>query len=129
MDKLRIAVPYKDDQVFQSFGRASHFMVYDVEKGKVVVRTLVNTDGSGKGAMADILKKIHITTILCGNLGDGAKRAVKEAGIALYAGVTGEADKAVDDFLNGRLLYDNQISCSDRETHHVYDEKIGEEQK
>ncbi len=117
MDTLRIAVPYKDGQVFQSFGRSTQFMIYDIDKGKTTIRTLVNTNGSGRGAMADILKKIYTTTLICGNLGEGAKTAVERAGITLYAGVSGEADRAVDEFLKGTLIFNNQICCNNKTTH------------
>lgn len=115
---MRIAVTYEDGQVFQHFGHTERFKVYDVENGKVVTATTVNTNGSGHGALADILKKISVDTLICGGIGGGAKIALSEAGIRLFGGVSGDADKAVESFLEGQLGYDPDVTCSHHEGHH-----------
>jgi predicted Fe-Mo cluster-binding NifX family protein len=109
----RIAVPYeeKDKSVFQHFGHTDHFKIYDVESGRVTITYVVNTNGSGHGALADILKKIKVQTLICGGMGDGAKRALTEAGIDFFAGVKGDADKAVADYLAGTLVYTPGATC------------------
>jgi len=115
---MRIAVTYENGQVFQHFGHTERFKVYDIEDGEVSIATVVNTNGSGHGALADILKKISVDTLICGGIGGGAKRALDEAGITLYGGVTGEADKAVDALLKGELAYNSQANCEHHGEHH-----------
>ena len=115
---MKIAVTYEDGQVFQHFGHTERFKVYDVQDGKVVTMTTVNTNGSGHGALADILKKLCVDTLICGGIGGGAQRALAEAGIRLYGGVTGDTDKAVEALLAGTLQYDANVSCSHHEEHH-----------
>lgn len=102
-ERVRIAIPYDNGNVWQSFGRTQRFQIYDAEGGTVVLKTLVNTNGSGHGALADILKKIGVNVLVCGSLGDGARRALAEAGIALYDGVSGDADDAAMALLAGKL--------------------------
>ena len=82
---MRIAVAYEGGKVFQHFGHTERFKVYDVEDGEVQITSIVNTNGSGHGALADILKKGSIDTHICGGIGDGAKRALAEAGIDLMS--------------------------------------------
>jgi predicted Fe-Mo cluster-binding NifX family protein len=115
---MRIAVTYENGQVFQHFGHTERFKVYDVEDGKVTVATTVNTNGSGHGALADILKKISVDTLICGGIGEGAKRALAEAGIKLYGGVSGDADKAVEQLLAGNLKFDSEATCDHHGEHH-----------
>ena len=43
---------------------------------------------------------------------------MKEAGITVYGGVYGDADDAVQDFLNGTLNYNPCVRCS----HHDHDQ-------
>jgi len=117
LQMTRIAVPYQDGQIFQHFGHSTRFQIYDLEDGKVTIRTLVNTNGSNQGALADILKKTHVDTLICGTLGDGAKRALQKANITLYSGVTGSADAAVQALLDGTLVYDLAISCEHQGEH------------
>ena len=115
---MRIAVPYENGEVFQHFGHTERFKVYDVEDGGVKTTVTVNTNGSGHGALADILKKIQVDTLICGGIGGGARRALDEAGIRLYGGVTGGADQAVADLLAGNLNYDPDAMCDHHGAHH-----------
>ncbi|HWQ51426.1 MAG TPA: NifB/NifX family molybdenum-iron cluster-binding protein [Terriglobales bacterium] len=125
----RIAVPYeeKDKSVFQHFGHTGHFKVYDVEGGKVTITYVVNTNGSGHGALADILKKLEVETLICGGIGDGAKRALTEAGINFFGGVEGAADEAVADYLSGTLRYNPGVTCEHAGEHHGEDGCHGED--
>jgi len=108
---MRIAVAFEQGEVFQHFGHTERFKLYDVENGTVATTYVVNTNGSGHGALADILKKIDVDTLICGGVGAGARRALQEAGIRLYGGVTGGADQAVEDLLSGRLSFDPEATC------------------
>lgn len=115
---MRIAVTFENEQVFQHFGQTERFKVYDVVDGKVLTTSVVNTNGSGHGALADILKKGNIDTLICGGIGAGAQRAVAEANIKLYGGVTGNADKAVEDMIAGTLVYNPNVECNHHGEHH-----------
>ncbi len=115
---MRIAVTLENDQVFQHFGHTEKFKIYDVADGEVKLMTTVNTNGSGHGALADILKKLEVTVLICGGIGGGAKLALSEAGIALYGGVSGNADEAVEAFLANKLNYNPEITCNHHGEHH-----------
>lgn len=115
---MRIAVTYENGQVFQHFGHTERFKVYDVENNKIVTTNTINTNGSGHGALADILKKIHVDTLICGGIGGGAKRALAEANIQLYGGVSGDTDKAVEALLAGKLAFNPDAVCSHHGEHH-----------
>ncbi|HMM30883.1 MAG TPA: NifB/NifX family molybdenum-iron cluster-binding protein [Clostridia bacterium] len=114
----RVAVAYENGDVFGHFGHTERFKIYDVENGKVTVATTVNTNGSGHGALADVLKKCEVDTLICGGIGAGAKRALAEAGIVLYGGVSGNADQAVEDLLRQKLVYNSEVSCDHHGEHH-----------
>lgn len=116
--KMRIAVTYEDGKIFQHFGHTEHFKVYDVENGKITTMTVIGTNGSGHGALADILKKCEVDTLICGGIGDGAKRALEEADIRLYGGASGTADDAVQALLEDRLEYNPDVTCSHHGEHH-----------
>jgi len=115
---MRIAVTYENGMVFQHFGHTERFKVYDIEDNRVILATTVNTNGSGHGALADILKKLNVNTLICGGIGDGAKRALSEAGIDLFPGVTGGADEAIEAYLSKRLNYDPLTTCDHHGEHH-----------
>ena len=95
---MRIAVTYENGEIFQHFGHTERFKVYDVEGGRVSVTAVVNTNGSGHGALADILKKLQVDTLICGAMGN--------------------ADDAVAALLNGTLAYNPAVQCSHHGAHH-----------
>lgn len=118
---MKIAVTYEGGQVFQHFGHTERFKVYDVRDGAVSSASLVETNGSGHGALAGFLKGLGVDTLICGGIGGGAKQALADAGITLYGGVTGDADQAVADLLAGKLSFDPNVLCSHHEAHHGKD--------
>ena len=101
---MKIAVTYDNGSVFQHFGHTEEFKVYTVEDGKVVSAQVVSSDGQGHGALAGLLSHNGIDALICGGIGMGAKNALESFGIKLYAGVSGDADEAVDALLAGTLL-------------------------
>lgn len=115
---MRIAVTYENGQVFQHFGHTEAFKVYDVEDGKVVSAEVVDTNGSGHGALAGVLTALHADVLICGGIGGGAQMALDAAGIRWYGGVSGEADKAVEALLAGSLAYDPDVKCSHHDHEH-----------
>ena len=108
---MRVAVTYENGDIFQHFGHSSQFKVYDVEDGRIVSEQIVDTNGSGHGALAGLLSDAKADVLICGGIGAGAQNALKVAGIRFYGGVQGEADKAAADFLAARLAYDPAVHC------------------
>ena len=66
---------------------------------------VVDTNGSGHGALAGVLNALNADVLICGGIGGGAQTALAAAGIKLFGGVSGDADKAVEAFINDTLDY------------------------
>ena len=115
---MKIAVTYENGQIFQHFGHTAQFKLYEVEDGKVVREAVVDTNGSGHGALADLLAQSGVDTLICGGIGGGAQMALAQAGIKLYGGVSGEADAAVAALLTGNLGYDPNVHCDHHDHAH-----------
>lgn len=115
---MKIAVTYEDGQIFQHFGHTEQFKVYTVENGAVTGSEVVDTNGSGHGALAGFLNSYQVDTLICGGIGGGAQMALAQAGIKLYGGVTGGADAAVQALLDGKLDYNPDVHCD----HHGHGE-------
>ena len=114
---MKVAVTYENGNVFQHFGHTEQFKVYDIEDGKVAGAQVVDTNGSGHGALAGMLSEWNVDTLICGGIGAGAQTALAEAGIRLYGGVSGSADEAVEALLAGKLVFDPDVHC-DHHDHH-----------
>lgn len=112
-----LAVTYENGNVFQHFGHSKQFKLYEVEDNKVVSSKVIDTEGSGHGALADFLKTRNVEVLICGGIGQGAKNALAEANIQLFGGVVGVADDCVQDYVAGKLQYNVDVACS----HHDHD--------
>lgn len=114
----RIAVTYDDGQIFGHFGHTSQFKIYDIRDGAVAETAVVDTNGQGHGALGGFLKSADVDALICGGIGGGARMALADAGVALYAGVSGEADAAVAALLAGTLAYQTEANCDHHGGHH-----------
>lgn len=119
---MKIATTYENGQIFQHFGHSSQFKIYDVENGKVISSKVVDTNGSGHGALAGFLVSQNVNTLICGGIGGGAQTALKQAGIQLFGGVKGNSDEAVNLFLNNSLAFNPNVHCD----HHDHEHGHGE---
>ncbi len=117
---MKIAVTYAGGEIFQHFGHTQQFKVYQVEKGTVTGSKVVDTHGSGHGALAGVLKDLGADVLICGGIGGGAQMALAEAGIQLYGGAYGDADQAVADYLAGNLSYNPNVRCDHHDHGHEH---------
>lgn len=115
---MRIAVTYENGEIFQHFGHTEAFKVYDVEDGKVVSSQVVSTNGSGHGALAEVLHTLHADALICGGIGGGAQNALASVGIQLFGGVSGSADAAVEALIAGNLAFNPNVMCNHHGEHH-----------
>ena len=122
---MRIGVTYENGEIFQHFGHTKQFKVYDVENNKIVGQEVVDTNGSGHGALAGVLNNLNVEVLICGGIGGGAQSALMAAGIKLYGGVAGNADAAVEAFLAEKLEFNPNVKC-DHHHHHEEGHTCGE---
>ena len=120
---MKIAVTYDNGQIFQHFGHSAQFKLYEVSGGMILNTAVVDTNGSGHGALAGFLKQNGVDTLICGGIGGGAKMALAQKNIAVFGGVTGETRKVVEDYLAGTLVFNANAECAD---HHHDHENCGE---
>ncbi len=118
---MRIAVTYENEMVGQHFGRTEQFKIYDIADGEIKSAQIIDTNGTGHGALAGFLRAAEVETLICGGIGMGARMALDEAGIKLLPGAGGNVDEVVNDFLAGSLVYDPDTEC------HHHDHEQGEE--
>ena len=118
---MKIAVTYENGNIFQHFGHTEQFKIYEIENNAVVNSVVLDTNGSGHGALAGFLTANGVNALVCGGIGGGAQMALAEAGIQLFGGVQGNADEAVNALLAGALGYNPNVKC-DHHDHEHHDE-------
>ena len=122
---MKIAVTHENGLIFQHFGHTEQFKIYTAENGKIINSEVVNTNGSGHGALAGLLSALGVDTLICGGIGGGAQMALAKAGIKLFGGVNGSCDAAVEAFLGGTLGFNPNVKC-DHHDHHGAEHTCGD---
>ena len=115
---MKIAVTYENGEVFQHYGRTPQFKVYEIADGRIVSSEVIDTNGTGHGALAGFLENMDAEVLICGGIGGGAQVAMSEAGIQLFAGAAGNADEVVKEYLAGTLPQIGEATCDHHEHEH-----------
>ena len=122
---MKIAITYEAGLIYQHFGHTTAFKLYEITDGKIVASQMVETNGSGHGALAGFLASLGVDALICGGIGGGARFALADAGIAVYGGVSGDTDEAAEAFAAGVLNCDPCARCSHHDSHHDHDHACG----
>ncbi len=109
---MRIAIPYYMGNIFQHFGHAPQFKIYEIENHQVLMEMIVEVEDKGHDSVSALLRSMDVRVVICGNIGEGAMQALQSAGIVFYGGVTGDADAAITALIQGGLKYDPNVKCT-----------------
>jgi len=100
---MRIAISTDRGFVSAHFGRCPSFTIADIEDSKVVKKNVIDNPGHQPGLIPQLLHEQGAECILCGGIGQRAVGIFNEFGIEVIAGVSGNVDKAIEEFSNGTL--------------------------
>ena len=103
---MKIAVSWKDGEIYEHFGHAEMFAIYDFDLNdldKTTKRLIDVRELHGHEAMAQRMKDEQIDAVLCGNMGAAAKALLLSYGIVPVIGYCGDADTAAELLVLGRL--------------------------
>ena len=115
---MKYAVCAHEGQVFQHFGKCPGFRMVEIESGKVVSSQDVSADGNGHSALVTFLKKHEVDVLVCGGIGEGARKALKEHDIELISGARGHLDIIINKLTKGVLKDDPSGMCDHHHEHH-----------
>jgi predicted Fe-Mo cluster-binding NifX family protein len=111
---MKIAVPTQETMVDGHFGHCEAFTVFTVDNKEITAREMVRSP-AGCGCKSDIaatLAQMGVTTLLAGNMGQGAVDVCARSGISVVRGCSGDVEQAALRWIEGSLT-DNGTPCSD----------------
>ena len=80
-------------------------------------------------ALAGLLAEEKVSVLICGGIGGGAINALKEAGILVVGGASGQVRTVVENWLAGKLPVNLDFKCHhhdyEGEGHDCHDHKCG----
>ena len=121
---MRIAMPSEKGMIYQHFGQATEFTVYEVEAELIKNKEFIPVEGPGDEALANFLTLHSVNIVICGNIGSSVKSALRAKRIELIPGITGTADDAIVKYLSGEKMGNPDMECvhqPEEEHNHQYE--------
>lgn len=116
---MKIAIPNNGSMVNQHFGKSASFVIVTIEDKKVINTEEISTAElmhQHKG-LADLLVKNGASVVITGGIGMGAIMGLKENGLEVIKGASGEYKDVIAEYING-TLEDKNVICNHHEEHH-----------
>lgn len=107
---MKVAIAYDNPTgyVADSFADTRHFRVYEIQNNEVYCAETVAAMGLETGnEKAEMLSFIEADALICGAIDHSSRLALFDEGIEFFALCSGSSDDVIDDFLQGRLEYEN----------------------
>jgi predicted Fe-Mo cluster-binding NifX family protein len=111
---MMIAVATEGKNVSQHFGHCEGFQVYSVEDNKPLGKKFLPNPGHRPGFLPVYLKEQAIDVIIAGGMGGAAQQLFRDNNIAVYVGIQGDCDEAVQQYIQGNLRSSGSV-CHEHE--------------
>ncbi len=111
---MKIAVAYKDGEIFEHFGHCEMFAIYefdDVDPENCTKRLVPCADKHGHTDMANLMSDEGVDAVICGHMGAEARAMLLSMGIVPVAGYCGNADIAAELLIMGQLPAGDGGAC------------------
>ena len=112
----RIAVASDNGMVSRHFGHCEGFMLFDTENNKIIKSETIANPGHRHGFLPNFLADRGGNVIISGSMGPGAVEIFHEKNIEVIVGACGDAQAAVEAYLQGALQSTGSI-CHEHRHH------------
>jgi len=102
----KIAIPSRDGQVDEHFGHCSYFTVLTIGPDNAVAAEDTFAPPAECGCRSNLVETLlgmGVTTLIAGNMGQGAADKLRRSGIAVIRGASGPVGEAAAAYLAGTL--------------------------
>ncbi|MGI6509926.1 MAG: NifB/NifX family molybdenum-iron cluster-binding protein [Erysipelotrichaceae bacterium] len=100
---IRIAIATIKGQVAEHFGYCEEFMLFEIEDNKITKNEIIANPGHKPGFLPNFLADRGVKVIISGGMGMAAVKIFNEKNVEVIIGASGEAKKAVEQYLEGIL--------------------------
>lgn len=115
----KIAIPTSGNLVDNHFGHCEMYTIITADDNNNITNKeiLPSPQGCGcKSNIAAVFQQIGIKVMLAGGIGEGAINVLKNHGIDVIRGCSGEVNILAEQYLKGTLV-DSGVSCLQHEHH------------
>jgi predicted Fe-Mo cluster-binding NifX family protein len=117
---MKIAIPTSGNLVDNHFGHCEMYTIITTDDYHNITKTEILPSPQGCGCKSDIasvFKKIGVSFMLAGGIGEGAINVLGNHGISVIRGCSGDVKILAENYLKGNL-FDSGVSCTSHEHHH-----------
>lgn len=100
---MKVAIPIFGPRVSPRFDFAPALLIFTLQDGKVVERAEIPLTTWNLWQRLEKMKEWQVHTLICGGIDGNSERILRSQQIEVIPWVAGEADKALETFLKGRL--------------------------
>lgn len=103
---MKLAVTYDNlnGQVFRDFEQTKVLKIYEIENGEIDHSEMVGTMAESVDDIVGLIGMMEADGVLCGDMLENTRSLLDNEGILYYTGFYGDADEAVQDFIDGYVL-------------------------
>ena len=99
----RIAIPIFQSRVSPVLDSCTYILIVDIEQNLEIGRREICLEEFSLSERVNILKKSHVTTVICGGISYTMHNMLKNASITVIPGIAGEAEEVMAAFISDRL--------------------------
>lgn len=110
----KLAIPTRDGHVDEHFGHCEAFTIFEIGDDKQIVGQERFTPPPSCGCKSNLIPMLvekGVGVLVAGNMGEGAAMRLRQAGIQVFRGVTGDVAEAAQAWIDGRIK-DADILCA-----------------
>lgn len=111
---MKIAVACEGKNVAGHFGHCEAFTIFETQNKQILNQQRLPNPGHKPGFLPVFLADKGTTVIISGGMGGGAVDIFNEKGIEVITGASGDAEAAVNNYLQGKLKSTGSI-CHDHQ--------------
>lgn len=103
--------------VSMHFGKTPYFTFIKLEDGEIKDIDVKETFGKHAGGSmtpAEIILNSGADVLICGNLGSKAVSMLRENGVQVFSGASGQVNQAFKEWKMGKLSLADENSCSEK---------------
>ena len=118
---MKIALPSRKNMIDDHFGHCEYFTVITINENNEITEreTVESPQGCGcKSNIASTLAKSGVTLMLAGNMGEGAMNVLRNNGIQVIRGCSGDIETVASQWIEGSLK-DSGDSCASHDHGHI----------
>lgn len=115
---MKIAIPNNGIMVNQHFGMSKSFVIATIEDKKIInIEEISSAElAHNHQGLSNLLAEKGATIVITGGIGEGAVNGLKQNGLKVIKGSSGEYNNVLLEYING-TLEDKNVVCNHHGEH------------